>query len=326
MYVSSIHYKLISRLTLLKYWDIPYDNYNYSYIDNALSHGYATFSYDRLGIGNSTHATNSTAARDQIQSFLEIQALRQLTYELRNGTMPQVNHTGFQKIVHVGHSFGSAQSYALTAMYPTISDGVVLTGFSMNSSFVPYFAAGGDFQQANLNQPLRFGSGNIAQGLNYITQTYGLTDLLAGIDLTTISTYNYANGYLANSNVNSQQYLFFAQPYFDTGILYFAEKTKQPVTQGEIFTLGSLPMVNHFAGPVLVVTGDYDLPYCGGNCSATGGAAASVPAGVSKNFPNATSFEAYIQPDSGHGINFHYNATGAYNVIANWLGSHNLTA
>ena len=42
---------------------------------------------------------------------------------------------------------------------------------------------------------------------------------------------------------------------------------------------------------------------------------------VSKNFPKVpdNDFEAYIQPNTGHGINFHYNATGAYNVIESFL-------
>jgi len=322
----------ISReILLLTLCPAAYDNFNYSYVDNALEHGYATLAYDRLSIGNSTHAPNSTAARDQFQSFLEIQALRSLTLQIRNGSMPHVNQT-YEKIVHVGHSFGSAQTYALVAAYPTISDGIVLTGFSMNASFVGYFAAGADFQLANLNQPFRFGSsataGAIASGLNYLTQNYALTDYVAGLNLGSVvgQALNYANGYIVNSNANSQQYLFFLPGAFDTGILYWAESTKQPVTQGELFTLGSLPMLNAYKGPVLVITGENDLPYCGGNCLATGGAAASVPAGVKMNFPNASSFEAYIQPKSGHGLNFHYNATGGYDVIANWLGTHNLEA
>ena len=202
----------------------------------------------------------------------------------------------------------------------------------MNSSFVGYFAAGADFQLANLNQPFRFGSpataGAIASGLNYLTQQYALTDYVAGLNLDGAvgQALNYPNGYIVNSNANSQQYLFFLPGAFDTGILYWAESTKQPVTQGELFTLGSLPMTNAYKGPVLVVTGENDLPYCGGNCLATGGAAASVPAGVSKNFPNASSFEAYIQPMTGHGLNFHYNATAGYDVIANWLSTHKLKA
>jgi hypothetical protein len=78
---------------------------------------------------------------------------------------------------------------------------------------------------------------------------------------------------------------------------------------------------------MLILSLANDLPYCGGNCLATGNASlASIPAAAAMNFPNvpAANFEAYIQPNSGHGINFHYNATGAYNVINTFLNSKGL--
>jgi hypothetical protein len=37
------------------YWDLEYNNYNYSYVNVALAAGYSTLAIDRLGIGNSTH-------------------------------------------------------------------------------------------------------------------------------------------------------------------------------------------------------------------------------------------------------------------------------
>lgn len=36
-------------------------------------------------------------------------------------------------------------------------------------------------------------------------------------------------------------------------------------------------------------------------------------------FPMARTFEAYIQPDTAHAINLHYNSTGTYNVIQRFL-------
>lgn len=173
--------------------------------------------YDRLGIANSSHGE----PLNEIQSFLEVAALKELTTMLRDGTFPGVKDA-FEKIVHVGHSFGSAQSYALTAMYPNITDGLVLTGFSMNASFVGYFAAGANFIEANENGT-------------------ALAD--------------YPNGYLVSSDIEAQQYLFFSPPYFSMEALSYAEATKQPVTVGELLTLGSLPMVNTYAGPVLVING-----------------------------------------------------------------------
>ena len=96
---------------------------------------------------------------------------------------------------------------------------------------------------------------NTVLALNTLVQNYALTDYLAPLDLTTVEPLNYPNGYLVNSNVNSQQYLFLLPGYFDTGIAYFGEQAKQPVTIGELLTLGSAPMSSKFAGPVLVVTG-----------------------------------------------------------------------
>ena len=68
---------------------------------------------------------------------------------------------------------------------------------------------------------------------------------------------------------------------------------------------------------------DSDLPYCGGDCLATGGAASSIPAQVKMNFPNVAeeNFTAVVQPNTGHGINFHYNATAAYRIINDFLNS-----
>ena len=240
------------------------------------------------------------------------------------------------------HSFGSAQTYSLVNMYPNISDGIVLTGFSMNGSFVGFFGAGGDFVQANLNQPFRFGNVDTAT-VEAVLNMFSLTDLVAGVD--PAPGLNYPNGYLTNTNVNANQYLFFLPGYFDPGALLAGEQTKQPVTIGELLTSGSLPMVNTYAGPVLVLTGcespydsvaitnvltafvANDLPYCGGNCLATGNASLpSIPAAVAMNFPMVPSsnFTAYIQPNSGHSINFHYNATGAYGVINSFLNSKGL--
>lgn len=299
------------------YWDISHNNFNYSYVDVATdTYKYCTLSYDRLGIGNSSHGD----PLNEIQASLEVAALAELTTMLRNGTFPEINQT-FSKVTHVGHSFGSAQTYALANLYPTISDGIVLTGFSTNSSFVGNFAAGGAFVQANLNQPFRFGNVS-ASTIETVLNIYGLTNLVAGAGVS--PGLDYPNGYLTNTDVSSNQFLFFLPGYFDPMLLLYSEETKQPVTLGELLTQGSLPTANAYAGPVLVITGSNDLPFCGGDCLATGNASLpSIPAAVAMSFPNVPSnnFEAYIQPNTGHGINLHYNATGAYNVINEFLNA-----
>ena len=46
------------------------------------------------------------------------------------------------------------------------------------------------------------------------------------------------------------------------------------------------------------------------------------------NFPNVPSqdFMSYIQPDTGHGINLHYNASGAYHVMNAFFDSKGLAS
>ncbi|KAK7540761.1 Alpha/Beta hydrolase protein [Phyllosticta citribraziliensis] len=312
------------------YWDLPYNNYNYSYINAALAAGYSTLSYDRLGIGNSSHGD----AVNEIQSFLEVEALRSLTTQLRKGSFPGVNQK-FKKIIHGGHSFGSIQSYSFANLYPTETDGLILTGFSLNSTYNAFFLAGGNFQLASLNAPLRFG--NLSEDLLHasadLSAQQGLdVDLTANLanllSPSAGSPQNLPSGYLVTGNPSANQYNFFLPGYFDAGLLYESERTKQPVTVGELLTLSSLSPTNAFAGPVLVITGSADLPFCGGDCLTTGTSSPSIPATVSKSFINVApeNFTAYIQPNAGHGLNAHYNATGAYAYVNQWLKAHGLGA
>jgi len=184
---------------------------------------YSSLSFDRLGIGNSSHGE----PLNEIQIFLEIAATAQLTQMLRNGTFPGVNHT-FSKVVHVGHSFGSAQTYALASMYPNITDGIVLTGFSMNESFVNPFIDGGNFQQANRNQPLRFGNITGTQAQNVLSMyAEPLASFIFPVDLTSLPALQaLQNGYLVTSNIEANKLQFFKPHYYDPAILELAERTK----------------------------------------------------------------------------------------------------
>lgn len=331
------------------YWDLPYNDYNYSYTDVALANGYYTVAIDRFGIGNSSHADPLNV----VQAQAEISALYEVTMKLRNGTFPGVNTT-FSKVVHVGHSFGSAQTYALSAMYPNVTDGVVLTGFSLNSTWVAETLAGWNLHIARLNQPLRFGNSTVQRtrfsnswfGTEPVTLLQSLLSLI-GIDLSSYETWeeiatteigdilntwnasvapipqDLPTGYLTWSDLTSNIFAFLHPSNFDIGLAVDSEQTKQPVTLGEIFTLPIAPKMSTFSGPALVVTGQYDNIYCGGDCYATGGQGSNIPnISVASAFPDASKFEAYIQPDTGHGINLHYNSTAAYQVIQDFLKSN----
>lgn len=278
-------------LTPCRYWDLPYNNFNYSYVDHALSQGYHTFSYDRLGLGKSSHGE----PKNEIQLFLEIEVLAQLTRMLRDGTLLRKGvHPHPEKIVHVGHSFGSALTYSMSAKYPDITDAIALTGFSMNATYLPYFLAGANFHQAKLDPVIS------KRAEHDPSSKYGL-------------------GYLTSGNVNSNEFLFFYPAHYDPSMLAFAEKSKQPVSFGELLTVGSLPTKSNFKGPVLVITGSNDLPFCGGDCLSTGGVSSSIPAAAKAVFPSAKKFTTVIQPNTGHGLNMHYNATEGYRKISKFL-------
>lgn len=202
------------------YWDLSYNNYNYSYVETAVDHyGFSTFSYDRLGLGMSSHGDPVSV----IQQPLEEAALYALTMMIRDGKIPNVD-CKFSKVVHVGHSFGSTLSYVITRDYPTASDGLVLTGFSLNSSFISYFDLGGNFVPANK-----------------------LANLSA-----------YPDGYLAAGSPSGVQAKFFAPNDYDPNILSLAFEIQEPATVGELLTSGATG-VNNFAGPVIIITGGLSL-------------------------------------------------------------------
>lgn len=186
----------------------------------ALARNYSTFAFDRLGIGQSSHGDPVR----EIQTALEIAALTALTSMLRASQVPGI-HANYSKIVHVGHSYGSVQTFALTAAHPSgMSDGIALTGFSLEiGNFVPYFLLGGNFV------PARKASATLA---------------------------GYPAGYLASADITAAQVNFFAPGDFDPVILKAAFESGEPVAVGELLTLGdAIAGNNTFGGPVLVITG-----------------------------------------------------------------------
>lgn len=201
------------------YWDFAFNDYNYSYVANAVDdHGYSTFSWDRLGVGESSKGD----ALSEIQIFLEIAALYELTTQLKESTLEGVS-ASFSKFVHVGHSFGSIMTYALANLYPHTTDAIVLTGFSQVLNFMPYFALGG----------------------NFVPTSY-IPALAA----------RYPLGYVAPSSSVGAHINFFAPGDFDETVLEVAYATGQPASVGELLTLGAPALAkNDYSGPVLVITG-----------------------------------------------------------------------
>jgi pimeloyl-ACP methyl ester carboxylesterase len=199
------------------YWDVPFDNYNYSYVSTAVDgYGYSTFAWDLLGVGGSGRGD----AVNELQSNLQNAALYALTQTLRAGGIPGVKP--FKKVVHVGHSYGSIQTYTLGVRYPQSSDGLILTGFSQSGIGYTGFLLGGNYDVANSRPALA----------------------------------SYPAGYLSFGTPSGVQTAFFGPGAFDPAVLEYTFDTISAATVGEMLTLSAdIGLPSSFQGPVLVITG-----------------------------------------------------------------------
>lgn len=259
------------------YWE--FFSAAYSYVDAAALAGYTTFSYDRLGIGASEHPDPIQV----VQAPLETAIAHSLIQSLRAGA---ISSTAFKSVVGVGHSLGSELTNSLTANYPSDLSAAILTGFSVDSKGQPVFFSGLDLTIARLNSPSRFPALN--------------------------------NGYTVSNNINGNQFAFFRAPNFDPAVLAAAEATKQTFTIGELFTNSQfMGKALAFTGPVFIVDGENDLPFCQSNCLMPMNKAQAALTGL---YPNAKAGSGvYIGKGVGHGLNLHYGAGDAYKAIFAFL-------
>lgn len=268
------------------YWDFYLpdgDDSRYSYVHAAAQAGYSTLLYNRLGNAPSEIADPYT----EIQANIELAILTSLTKLVRQGQLPGLPRP--RRIVHVGHSYGSALVGALAATAPKLSDGIILTGMTANSNYTKNLAAISAFNLANENEPDRFPPSI------------------------------YSNGFITWPNKQANQFAFLHYPDFDPAALEYAEATKQPYTLGQLLTMSLLPQTApDFHGPVLFVAGELDKLVCDGNC--TGFLGSDSP--TVKAFNGSSSVDVYVHPGVGHGINIAQNATGVYDVMLDWIAGH----
>ncbi|RCI15331.1 hypothetical protein L249_6526 [Ophiocordyceps polyrhachis-furcata BCC 54312] len=269
------------------YWDFAHDNGRYSYVDRALARGYSTLSWDRLGIGASSHGDPI----NEIQLFLQMDALLALTSWVRSGGLPDHHHR-HSRMVHVGHSYGSALTTVLTNQHPSMTDCIILTGFSQVYKFLASFILA-----ANLVSVKKIPS-------------------LAGL---------YDEGYVAPHTSIGVQTDFFAPHNFDPAVLQLATERRQPAALGELMTLSYVTSKSSYRGPVLLITGDRDIPFCGGNCSNTpfvGINSANMLENSRPNFASSSIFETVVVEKTGHGLNLEYTAPTTFKMMLDFADKH----
>ena len=280
------------------YWEIAP---GYSYIDVAVAAGYATFSYDRIGVGKSEHPDPTQV----VQGPIQVEIAHALVTLLRNG---KIGPLSFKKVVGVGHSAGSTVTNGVTTKYPQDFDAVILTGTSTSPAFVNTAVASFDLTIANTDASKKF------TGLS--------------------------NGYLVQPLQESIQFSYYRFPNFDPKSkpsmshtrssallmqsldLAIGVANKQTQTFGELLTLGAIVAPSpHFTGPVDIVLGENDLVFCGGNClQPQDQSALYAPA----FYPATRSSQHYIVPGAGHAIFAHYSASKAFAQMLAFLKTNGL--
>ncbi|HSX05657.1 MAG TPA: alpha/beta hydrolase [Candidatus Saccharimonadales bacterium] len=101
------------------YWDWPQDAPAYSYVNRTLQAGRATFAYDQLGSGTSSHPLSTWLTIDA-QAYVMHQAVAWLQGQ------------GYMQITAVGHSFGSMTAIHEAAAYHDVNRLVVTGLFHAN--------------------------------------------------------------------------------------------------------------------------------------------------------------------------------------------------
>lgn len=207
------------------YWDIAP---GYSYVDVASAAGYATLSYDQLGVGKSDHPDPIQI----VQATAQVAVTHELVELLRNAGLG--GHR-FDKIVGVGHSAGSSLTQGITTQYPRDFDAVILSGTSASAASVPLTMAAFNFINANTDPAPQFK--------------------------------HLPAGFLTQESAAGIQFSFYRYPNFDENAFRHQVANKQTNTLGVLLTLGGIIAPStEFRGPVDIVNGQHDLVFCGGNC------------------------------------------------------------
>jgi pimeloyl-ACP methyl ester carboxylesterase len=268
-----------------------YQGNNYSWVAYASRQGYHTLSIDRLGNGVSDHPDPITV----VQLPVHVETLHGVITAARSGS---IANTNFDKIIYVGHSYGSLIANALSEKYPNDADSLVLTGFSKQLLVAcPGVLLTGLFLPADILLPSRFG--------------------------------NLDPGYTAGSSKSGREALFYSVPGrdFDPQIFEVDYQTQGTLSLGETITaLISVDEAPNYTGNVFVMTGQQDIIFCGlgtpllgpGNC---GQGESSLPAQTRSLYPNVSVYGFHIPSNTGHDINNHYSAQKSFEAAHDWLAS-----
>jgi pimeloyl-ACP methyl ester carboxylesterase len=264
------------------YWNFPYGNGYYSYVDAATAVGYATFDVDQIGTGGSSHPPSS-----ELDLAADAVALHDAVTALRSGT---VDGHAFRHVIMVGHSIGSYAAWIEAGTYHDV-DAVIATG-ALHALSPNIGAIEADLYPA-ADDPKFAGSG---LDTGYLTSLPGTRGSLFYEPATTSPNVVAADE--ANKDTVTIPELVSA-----TEIVGLPPQ-QQPTDQITV--------------PALSVVGENDALFCTGvtvyNCASR----ASVQSYESEFFPAAAHLKVVVIPDTGHDLALSTTAPVTDAVMLGW--------
>ena len=265
------------------YWNFPYGNGYYSYVDAATAAGYATFDVDRIGAGNSSHPSSAALTVDAAAV-----ALHDAVTALRTGA---VDGHLFQRVVIVGHSLGSTEAWIEAARYQDV-DAVIVTGVLHAFSPAGLGALEADLYPA-ANDPKFAGSG-LDSG--YLTTVPGTRESLFYDPATTNPAVVAADEATKDTTTATE---------LAGGAAILGEPpTDQPSYQITV--------------PVLTVVGEDDSFFCTGVTAYNCADPASVRAFEAQYYSPAAHLKVVVIPDTGHDLALSTTAPLTDAIMIGW--------
>jgi pimeloyl-ACP methyl ester carboxylesterase len=270
------------------YWDFPYNNAYYSYVNQITGGGYATFNIDRLGSGASSKPESSMVTVDA-----GVTALHDVITELRSGAIG--GHI-FRRVIWVGHSYGSMYGWFEMAKYPHDVNAAIFTG-ALHAVNIPFLTSiGPDIEQANTDpkfQPLGLDDGYYSSVAGTRGQLFYYTP---GADPNVIATDD------ANRDLGNTTQATVGDPAFG---LPPDESPSRGITV-----------------PVLVVNGENDNLFCGPSPALNCTDPAAVQQHESAYYSPKAHLQVVMLPNTGHAISLSYSAPILDAVALAWAYTH----
>lgn len=266
------------------YWNWPVDPALYSYVDKTLGAGRATFDYDRIGTGASSHPRSTDIAIDN-----EAYILHQIVSWLRNSL-------AYSQVNLIGHSLGSVISIQEAGLYQDV-DRVIVTGLL----HVPAVGAGFASTLLSLVYPAVFDSQYVGErlDLDYLTTIPGdrSLDFYSAAADPAVIAYDEAH----------------------KDVVPLTDLTSLATTWA---LPADLNVSDRITAPVLVVIGQQDAIFCTAPPLVGCAQPAELLAVESPYYAAAASLTVDAVSDTGHDIALHPSADRSFALINQWVTTH----